>query len=415
MTDPATRRDDHHRRAPGTVPRISTFLIDHFLLLPLGAIIALVWVNVAPESYVGFTFAIAFAVNDIGMVFFFAVMMKEIVEATAPGGVLHSWRKVLLPVATSIPAAVLPALLHVAVVNALDEPRLRNAWPVTLATDIAVGYFVARMVFGRHPAIPFLLLLGLVSDALGFAVLALFNRDGPAHVAGLLLVIPAMLIAWVLRRARITSIWPYLLLAGGPAWLALWWSGLNPALALVPIIPFLPHAPRDPGLFVDASPNARDTLSRFEIWARYPAQLGLFFFGLVNAGVPFGALEEGTWGLPIAVIFGKPLGVLVGAGVATVLGLHLPNRIGWRELIVVGFCAGIGFSVGLFLATNLLPPGQLRSEVSMGALLSLAAAPIAIGSARVLHVGRFGLHSEDRRSTDITQRDSADKQHHRDR
>jgi Na+/H+ antiporter NhaA len=119
--------------------------------------------------------------------------------------------------------------------------------------------------------------------------------------------------------------------------------------------------------------------------------------------------------LPIAVIFGKPLGVLVGAGVATVLGLHLPNRIGWRELIVVGFCAGIGFSVGLFLATNLLPPGQLRSEVSMGALLSLAAAPIAIGSARVLHVGRFGLHSEDRRSTDITQRDSADKQHHRDR
>ena len=401
MNDPATRRDDHHRRVRGTVPRISTFLIEHFLLLPLGALIALVWVNAVPESYFRFTFAIAFAVNDIGMVLFFAVMTKEIVEATAPGGVLHSRRKMLFPVATSIPAAVLPALLYVAAVNALDEPMLEVAWPVPLATDIAVSYFVARMVFGRHPAIPFLLLLGLVSDALGFAALALFNRDGPTYIAGVLMVILATLIAWALRRAGVTSFWPYVIFAGGPAWSALFWSELNPTLALVPIIPFLPHAPRDPGLFVDASPNARDTLSRFEIWARYPAQVALLFFGLVNAGVPFGALEAGTWGVPIAVIVGKPLGVLVGAGLATVVGLHLPNRIGWRELIIVGFCAAIGFSVGLLLATNLLPPGQLRSEVSMGVLLSLAAAPIAVGSARLLHVGRFGPRSEGTRTVPL--------------
>ena len=396
MNDTATRRDDRHRRVRGTVPRISAFLIEHFLLLPLGALIALVWVNVAPESYFRFTFDIAFAVNDIAMVFFFAVMTKEIVEATAPGGVLHSWRKVLLPVATSIPAAGVPALLYVAAVDALDEPMLEMAWPVALAVDIAVSYFVARIVFGRHPAIPFLLLLGLVSDALGFAALALFTLDGPTSAFGVLLVIPAVLVAWVLRWARVTSFWPYVIVAGGLAWSALFWSGLHPALALVPIIPFLPHAPRDPGLFVDASPHARDTLSRFEIWARYPAQVALLFFGLVNAGVPFGALEAGTWGLPIAVIVGKPLGVLVGAGLATAAGLHLPNRVGWRELIIVGFCAAIGFSVGLFFATNLLPPGQLRSEVSMGVLMSLAAAPIAIGAAWLLHVGRFTVARQQR-------------------
>ena len=72
--------------------------------------------------------------------------------------------------------------------------------------------------------------------------------------------------------------------------------GLHPALALVPIVPFLPHAARDPGFFVDADPTARDTLSQFEVWWRYPAQVALFFFGLVNAGVPFHALEAGTWG-----------------------------------------------------------------------------------------------------------------------
>ena len=113
-------------------------------------------------------------------------------------------------------------------------------------------------------------------------------------------------------------------------------------------------------------------MSQFEVWWRYPAQVALFFFGLVNAGVPLHALEAGTWGLPIAVIAGKPLGILIATGAALAAGLHLPHRVGWRELIVVGFTAAIGFSIGLFFCTALLPPGQLRSETSMGVLLSLA-------------------------------------------
>jgi Na+:H+ antiporter, NhaA family len=122
---------------------------------------------------------------------------------------------------------------------------------------------------------------------------------------------------------------------------------------------------------------------------RYPAQVALFFFGLVNAGVPVGALELGTWGLPIAVIVGKPLGVLIGSGVARLAGLHLPQHVGWRELTVMGFTAAMGFTVGLFFCTALLPPGQLRSETSMGVLLSLVGAPLALASARLLRVGRF--------------------------
>ena len=156
---------------------------------------------------------------------------------------------------------------------------------------------------------------------------------------------------------RVRSFWPYLLGAGGVSWFGFFWSGLHPALALVPIMPFLPHAARDPGFFVDALPDAKDTLSQFEIWWRYPAQVALFFFGLVNAGVPMGALEAGTWGLPIAVIVGKPLGVLIGAGLALLGGLHLPHRVGWRELIVGGLIAAMGFSVGLFFCERALAPG----------------------------------------------------------
>jgi NhaA family Na+:H+ antiporter len=117
--------------------------------------------------------------------------------------------------------------------------------------------------------------------------------------------------------------------------------------------------------------------------------VALFFFGLVNAGVPFRALEPGTWALPIALLAGKPLGMLMGTGIAVAVGLHLPNRVRTRELIVVGLSAAIGFSVGLFFSSVLLPPGQLRSEISMGVLMTLAAAPLAVISAKMLRVGRF--------------------------
>ena len=381
------RRRRHILRA--AVPRLSWFALEHLFLLPLGALIALIWVNLRPESYYRFTYAIAFAVNDIAMVFFFALMTKEVVEATAPGGVLHPWRRALLPVVASIGATAVPALIYIWIVGVLDEPVLADGWPVPFATDLAVSYFVARQVFRSHPAIPFLLLLAIASDALGFVAVALVDPTDLRLAGGVLILAIAMSIAHGLRRARVRSFWPYLLGAGSLSWCALDWSGLHPALAMVPIMPFLPHAARDPGFFVDAPPDAKDTLSRFEIWWRYPAQVALFFFGLVNAGVPVGALEAGTWGVPIAVLAGKPLGILLGAGVALAAGLHLPHRVGWRELIVVAFAVSVGFSVGLFFCIALLPPGQLRSEISMGVLLTLAGAPLALAFGRLLRVGRF--------------------------
>jgi len=373
-----------------SIPRLWAFAHEHLLLLPAGAATALVWVNTLPESYYRFSYAIAFAVNDVAMAFFFALMTKEVVEATAPGGMLHPWRRALLPVIAAIAATTLAALFHVQMVAALDEPALAVAWPVTFASDLAFSYFVARIICGRHPIIPFVLMLGIASDALGGVAIAAFHPTVVHHFTkgGMVLAL-ALGLALALRRARVTSFWPYLLIPGSLSWFAFWWSGLPPAFGLAPIMPFLPHAPRDPGFFVDASPDAKDTLSRFEVWWRHPSQIALFYFGLVNAGVAFHSLEPGTWGLPLAVLVGKPLGVLIGAGSALAAGLHLPLSLGWRELVVVGFIAAIGFSVGLFFCSALLPPGQLHSETSMGVLLSLAGAPLALLAARLLGVGRF--------------------------
>ena len=56
-----------------------------------GALLGLLWANVDLDGYERFTHALHFAVNDIAMVFFFGLAVKEIIEATAPGGALHSF------------------------------------------------------------------------------------------------------------------------------------------------------------------------------------------------------------------------------------------------------------------------------------------------------------------------------------
>jgi NhaA family Na+:H+ antiporter len=378
------------RRWGARVPRLSQFASEHLLLLPLGALVAMVWISIDQESYYRFSYAASFAVNDIAMVFFFALMTKEVVEATAPNGVLHPWQRAWLPIIVSIGATIIPLMIYIKAVDILDEPVLAIAWPVPFATDVAVAYFIARVIFKPHPVIPFLILLAIASDVLGILGLAVAQASGDLRLLpGLAILVAAIAVALALQRARVRGFWPYVLLAGGLSWFAFYYSGLHPAFALVPIMPFLPHAARDPGFFVDASPGAKDTLSRFEVFWQYPAQIALFFFGLINAGVTLHAVEAGAWGLPMAVMLGKPLGVLLAAGVAIAAGFHLPHRVGWRDLIVVGFISTIGFTVGLFIAIALLPPGQLLAETKMGVLITLAGAPLAVVAAWMLGVGRF--------------------------
>jgi NhaA family Na+:H+ antiporter len=381
------------RQAPprrGKVPRLWRFAIDHLLLLPLGAAIALVWANLAPDSYYGVTLVLSPWVNDVAMVFFFGLMAKEVVEATVPGGVLHPWQRALLPMIAAVGATACSAAIYIPAVGFLDEPGLSVAWPVIFGTDIAVSYFVARVIFRSHAVVPFVLLIALTCDALGFIAIGLVQSTPDLRVVqGALLMAAAIGVAVALRRVRVTQFWPYVVIGGGLAWLAFYRSGVHPAMALVPIIPWMPHSARDPGFFVDAEPDAPDALSQYERWWRYPSHFAVLLFGLVNAGVSFSALELGTWGIPIGAIIGRPIGLAIGVGAALAVGLHLPRGVGWRELAVTSFILAIGFGIGLFFCAVLLPAGQLRHEISMGVLMTLAAIPIALLLARALRVGRF--------------------------
>jgi NhaA family Na+:H+ antiporter len=371
--------------------RALAIAVEHSLLLPAGAVVALVWANTAANSYVRVAHALQFIVNDVGMVFFFALATKEVVEATTPGGPLHTWRRAALPVVAASGGMIGPALIYVALAHLWGRPALLRGWAIPCATDIAFSYLVAKAIFGGdHPAVPFLLLLAIADDALGLIILALFYPTGDLHLlAGGLLMTAALAVAFALRLRRTLSFWPYVVLGGALSWCALFWGGLHPALALVPIVPFLPHASRDPGLFVPAPAEARDPLSEFEHRWKYPVQVVLFFFGLANAGVTIQQIETGTWVVLWAILAGKPIGIVATVAIAVAAGLRLPARLTGRDLIVVGFAAAIGFTVALFFAIVAFPAGPLLNQTKMGALLSISGAVAAMGAAALLRVGRF--------------------------
>jgi NhaA family Na+:H+ antiporter len=283
-----------------------------------------------------------------------------------------------------------PALLYLLLSWVQGRPDLSRGWAIPCATDIAFSYLVLKAIFRQHSAIPFLLLLAIVDDALGLMILAVFYPVGPIQFGPALGFLGASLtVCWLLRRQRIVSFWPYLIGGGALSWLALHFGGLHPALALVPVVPFMPHAARDPGLFVEAPPESHDTLSSFEHAFRLPVQAVLFAFGLVNAGVAFERVGPGTWTVLIAILAGKPTGILIAVALAVWGGLHMPKQVAWRELVVVGFAAGIGFTVALFFATAAFPPGPVLDQAKIGALLSVGSALAAFLAARVLRVGRF--------------------------
>src|SRR5262249_9933756 len=314
--------------------RAGAFVIDRSLLLVAGALTALVWANASPASYERTAHALHFAVNDVAMVFFFALAAKEIVEATQAGGPLASRREAAVPLVGAAAGMIAPAALYVAGAAVIGRPDLFRGWAIPCATHIPVSYPLARASFpAPHPAVPFLLLLAVADDALGLIVLAAFYPTrvvSPlAIVAGLL---PALLIAWWLRRRRTASYWPYVLVAGSCAWTGLFCGGVHPALALVPVGPFMPVQPHYHEPLQERPPRPAETLNVFAKQWNVPVQIILFFFGLGTAGVPLGSLGAPTWLILAALMIGKPAGILVSTAAAVAAGLKRPAGLTYSDV-----------------------------------------------------------------------------------
>ncbi|WP_243090739.1 Na+/H+ antiporter NhaA [Thermus neutrinimicus] len=322
-------------------------------------------------------------VNDLLMALFFLLVGLEL-KREVLSGELRDYRRAGLALAGALGGMAGPALLFLVVNPGLPEAR---GWGVPMATDIAFALGVLALV----PRAPlglklFLTALAIVDDLGAVLVIALFYTGGleplPLGLAAFTLGVGLLL-----NRLGVWYIWPYMLL-GLPLWYFVLKSGLHATLAgvlLALAIPLRRARPfqgatsaQDPedlegeleGL-EEGVEGAQSPLHRLEHtlhpWVAYGV---LPVFAFFNAGVALAGLEFGAVALGVALglLLGKPLGILLMAWLALRLGLGtLPEGVDLRAILGVGFLAGIGFTMALFIA-GLAFEGSLLDQAKVGVM-----------------------------------------------
>ena len=413
--------------------RVWNFLTQYSLLLIIGAVAALAWANTNPGSYHHFvefvliddffighlhddghghvtrTLTLHYLVNDVLMALFFAIAAKEVWEAIILENGSLRGKKAATPLIATAGGVLGPVAVYLGLAAFLGSETydaVSKGWAIPTATDIAFSYLVGRLVFGAgHPAVRFLLLLAIADDAVGLLILAIFYPSGDLAPVWLLLSFGAAIAVFVLanwlprhldrgNQARPNStwvrkklsFWPYAI-AAALSWYGFQESGIHPALGLLPIVPTIPHADRAFGIFSEAETHLHDLLNDIEHALKYPVEIILLFFGLLNAGVEFKSISEPTWLVLAGLLIGKPVGVmLMGWIAAKPLRLGLPEGMRIIDLFVIGCVAAIGFTVALFVASVAFDAGPVQDAAKMGALFSFFAAAISIVAGKLTGV-----------------------------
>jgi NhaA family Na+:H+ antiporter len=369
--------------------RAFRYAVEQSLVVPCGAAIALVWANWRAESYFHVASGLAFAVNDVGMALFFMLIAQEVLEAAMPGGALHTWRRAALPIVAAAGGTVGAIAVYEAFVMSGDERLLAGGWPIVCGIDGALAYVVAQWLLGKSAARPFVLLTVIVSNAIGLIAIGVHQQSLSVHPAGPLLIVLGLIVSAARARVETRTIWLRIAVGGTMLWWGFWWSGLHPALSLVPIVPFLPRSPRATNLFSDGPHAPHDSPQHVEHVLRIPVQIVLLLFALVNAGTAVHGLERGTWAVPVGALVGRPVVTLIAVIASVGFGLRLPSGLGWRELVVIALAVSCSFTSGLFFATAVFPMGPVLVEAKVGALSTIAGALVATSAAWLLGVGRF--------------------------
>jgi len=355
-------------------------------LLIGAALLALVWANspwresyltlsstvVGPSSPLHLDLTLStWAADGLLAIFFFVVGVELKQEFVA--GSLRNPKQAGVPVLAAMGGMAVPALIFVAVLVTTGDPGALHGWAIPTATDIAFALGVLA-VFGRGLPVAirtFLLTLAVVDDLLAIVVIAIFYT-AELRWGYLGLALLAVALYAVLVRARRTRWW-LLLPVAAVAWAFMHESGVHATIAGV-LLGFTV-----PALAVHGERESRT--HRFEHTMRPVSQgvaLPVFAFFAAGVSIVGGETPVGevlTQPVVLAIVLGLVLGKLVGVlGVTALVTRFTPLRlapgIGVRDLLPVGFLAGIGFTVSLLIAELSFPD----AEHTDGAKIAILAA-----------------------------------------
>lgn len=339
-------------------------------LLLLATAIALVWANLAEESYAdlwGTHLAVGpewlhldlsladWASDGLLAVFFLVAGVEVKRELTV--GELADRRAAALPVLAAVGGMVVPALVAIAVSggDALDG----GAWATPVATDIAFALGVLALSGALLPSGVRILLLSLavIDDLLAIALIAVLFTKGFA--AGWLLGGLALCLVWraLLQDGRSTP-WPLLVLVAVAAWVAIHASGVHATVAGLLLGLLAP---------VGAGHRLEHRVHPFSAGVAVP------IFAIAAAGIPLGAAADFpgdpvAMGILLGLLVGKLVGILGGARLAVRLGVgSLPPKVRWGDVVPVALLGGVGYTVSLLIARLSLtdPDAEARAAAAV--------------------------------------------------
>lgn len=302
-------------------------------------------------------------INDGLMALFFLLvgleLKREILEGT-----LSSRSQIILPALAAVGGMGAPALVYL-LVNGGD-PLLLRGWAIPAATDIAFALGALSLLGRRVPASlkVFLLTLATLDDLGAIIIIAVFYT---AQISVMALTLAALASAMLLAlnvmhysKAGLYAV------VGGALWLCVLESGVHATLAGVIIGLSIPLRRKDGTPFLNVIEHSLLPYVKFMI---------LPLFAFANAGLPIAdlaparALEPLPFGIAAGLVVGKPLGVLSICWLAVKLRLAaLPENCNWVHVAGVGFLAGIGFTMSLFIGSLAFSTPEHLTAVRVGVL-----------------------------------------------
>lgn len=429
----------YDRRALPSSPLIADKLIstlDRFLhiealsgvALVIAAVAALIWANgpfarsyhdiwhlpitIGVGDFIA-SHSLHFYVNEGLMTIFFLVVGLEI-RREIHDGALATLKLAALPLAAALGGVAVPATIYAL---SSSDPRVLSGWAVPTATDIAFAVGILALLGKSVPANVRVLLLALavIDDIAAIIIIALFYSSG-IQLIGFAIALVGVALVFGFQRAGVRSAWLYII-PGSILWIGLLRSGVHPTLAgvalglLTPVKSLDLHGPPHetaartldhigdrmtqathaseiaPHLRTlrDAQREIMTPVTRVEM-ALHPwvAFVIMPLFALANAGVAFDELDvadalsrEVAFGTGIALVLGKPIGVLLASWLLVRVGWgQLPEGVTWKRAALVGCLAGIGFTMAIFIANLAFDDPDLLGAAKLGILVGSATAAL---------------------------------------
>lgn len=273
-----------------------------------------------------------------------------------------------------------PAPGIVTIPTGADVPFAEAAqgWAIPTATDIAFSLAVLALFAKALPGSirAFLMTLATVDDLLAIILIAVFFSSLNAWYWFIGIAICAAIWAFLVRLRRV----PWLLVAviGVLAWVMMFEAGVHPTLAGVLVGLLTPSRE----MHGEKSPRAQRYASKLQ---PFSSLLALPIFALFATGVHFAELSPALMlspvvvGIIVALVIGKPLGIMITAWLSThVAGLTMAKGLRVRDMFPAACACGIGFTVSFLIASLAYTNTELSAEGRFGVLMaSLIAALIS--------------------------------------